>query len=267
MRRWWAVTGALLLAGLVLAGTAAVAKPGDPPSSVGCPDPRTCRAYSESLQERWPADPDGITRLRYVIREPMPPGISLKTFRGAVAAAARTWNAAGAKVLLIDAGVVPANYLPLDEQIDGIVGWSPEASVGLASETEIARPDTDNDDPFNDPLNHPAHRMFLISFNAAWPTGWTWQPCGGGAGPCTFIPRDLAVPDLQTSATHEFGHTLGHVHVDDDVLHREMTMHPNYNTCGANGVCRKRSTLGLGDMLQVHRRYGTRHAMPRVEVP
>lgn len=252
------VTVVLLLAGGTTVTTAGAKDP--------CPDARTCPSFmrlGDDGTPTWPVDADGITRLRYVIREPMPPRVSLEDFRGAAAAAARAWNRVGAKVEILDAGVVPATYVP-EAHIDGIVAWSAAAPHGLGSYSSVTHPTLHPDDPGNDPLRQPDRRLFYIELNPVY-SPWSWHPCDGSTtSPCTSVAGVIG-NEMQSVLTHEFGHLLGLLHVDGP-RHVEMTLSA-WMLCEGEGVCRQASTPALGDMLGVRAAFGVRAPLPRVARP
>lgn len=246
---------------LLLCSTTAIESASAKPA---CPDARTCTLFSlKDTPGVWPTDPDGVARLRYVIREPMPASVPLATFRGAIAAAARTWNRAGAKVELIDAGVVPATYVPTSD-IDGMIMWA-DIPGAHAWEDTIFLPGTNPDGVTHDPLRQKNRALFVIGFSQAIQR-WSWHPCGGPQGPCSSITTEFG-QDLQHLATHELGHALGLAHVDGPDS-SEMTMATQVSTCEFNATCRHASTLALGDILGVRALFGSRPGpVPRVERP
>lgn len=220
------------------------------PSSRACPDPRACRDYIV-VAERWPSAADNTVRIHYKINPGFASRSSLPADRivAAIDAAAKTWMEADPAVILVDDGLTadtPSNF-------NNVIGFG--ASSGFA--TTAVGGGTDG-----------VVHGFDMTFTAAEP--WQWDPCAPAAGdPCdsSFDPNGgVQGEDLQSIATHEWGHVLGLGHppnANDD----ELTMWggPANSSCGA--VCRFYDTLGLGDILGVRSQYPTSAAMPNLYRP
>lgn len=234
-----------------------------PAQTSACPDPRTCGSY-RLHEDRWATDGAGLVIIPFYVN-PKNSWVNEDVAVEAILAAARTWTAANPALRLIYKGrterspwnpvgpfCVPArsgSETCIPERTDQtIIGWVPEIPGGSFGVAHAG--------PTPERKNGYVVRA-TMAFNDSVP--WSWTPCRQRNGSCASITGANAW-DIQNVATHEFGHWLSLGDLSKDQTHSELTMW-SADGPGAQGQ-RKKSTLGLGDILGARALYPWRCPRP-----
>lgn len=216
-----------------------------PVSSGGCPDARTCGLYSTG-EKVWPTKSDGSIVIPYRIN---PTGatqtsLSAEQIVSAIRHATRAWEEARPGLRFEFQGTT-TEAAGTYNNVVGFGAAAGSAHVALAPTNELS--------------------SFSMVFNSA--TAWGWQPCGPAERePCE--PYEGTALDLQSTATHEWGHVLNLNHPpSSNGMEDELTMTTGYFSTPEGWPTRHRVTLGLGDILGLRKLYPTSAPMPTIYRP
>ena len=95
---------------------------------------------------------------------------------------------------------------------------------------------------------------------------YVWHPCEQRDNSCTQLRNSGEGFDLQAITTHEVGHWLGLVDMNDATSERELTMHPGSGT-QTTSTDRFWVTLALGDVLGIRSLYPCSCPLPPIYSP
>ena len=219
-----------------------------------CPEPKTCRRYGFIAGEsrRWKADGDGRVTIRYAINPSGSTTLTPEKIEGAMKAAAETWERAAPALRFVYLGRTTQPAVNRDgvSVIDFNGATAEHTWTALDSSGHVAE--------------------FDISFS---PGGWVWAPCRQADNSCTPYREttyrgagaSTYSTDVQSVATHAFGHALWLVDMVDNDLDRELTMYPGDGE-DLQGS-RHWSTLALGDVLGIRSLYPCSCPLPPIYEP